>query len=320
MEYKEDILGDGFMCRTIPLEDDYESHAVATLVKRPALHPSRRAVLYIHGFNDYFFQKEMALEFNRHGENFYALDLRKYGRSYLPHQKFNDIRDVKAYYEEITAALQIMKSEGNDSVILLGHSTGGLIITLYAKDHPGSDLFDALILNSPFFKFNLPAYQMVFLPVTVGLGRFFPKVRVSGGFSEKYGVAIHKGNGGEWDYDLAWKPHVAPKINFGWLRAIYKSQKEIRKPFQVDCPVLIMRSSASAGRHSSMEDIKSRDVILNVADIERAGRNIRGDVEFAVIDGGMHDLVLSRKPVREKVYATMTEWIDDCLGPLGLGF
>ncbi len=30
--------------------------------------------------SDYFFQTEMADQFNQHGYDFYALDLRKYGR------------------------------------------------------------------------------------------------------------------------------------------------------------------------------------------------------------------------------------------------
>ncbi len=39
---------------------------------------TQKAVLYIHGFIDYFFQTEMAEQFNQHGYDFYALDLRKY--------------------------------------------------------------------------------------------------------------------------------------------------------------------------------------------------------------------------------------------------
>ena len=108
--------------------------AVATLVRRRAGEESTRAVLYIHGFNDYFFQRELACRFNERGIHFYALDLRKYGRSWLPHQKFNDIRDLRAYFEEITIALEIIRQEGCQTTVLLGHSTGGLIITLYAKE------------------------------------------------------------------------------------------------------------------------------------------------------------------------------------------
>ncbi len=146
--YTEDILRNGFEEQTIPLIDDYEGPAIATLIRHKAKEESDRAVLYIHGFNDYFFQSEMAYKFNEQGYNFYAVDLRKYGRSHLPNQKFNDIRNLKAYYEEIEKALITIHSELNKEVILFGHSTGGLILTLYAKNHADSNLFSALVLNS----------------------------------------------------------------------------------------------------------------------------------------------------------------------------
>lgn len=133
--YEEDILGEGFQRATISLCDDYEGRAIATLVRRLSDSGNGRAVLYIHGFNDYFFQREIAFRFNEQGFHFYALDLRKYGRSWLSHQKFNDIRDIRAYFEEITFALQMIREEGSRTTVLLGHSTGGLIATLYAKEH-----------------------------------------------------------------------------------------------------------------------------------------------------------------------------------------
>ena len=48
----------------------------------------------------------------------------------------------------------MIREEGSRITVLLGHSTGGLIATLYAKEHGDSSLFDGIILNSPFFDFN----------------------------------------------------------------------------------------------------------------------------------------------------------------------
>ena len=96
--YEEDILGEGFQRTTLSLRDDYEGSAVATLVRRLSDTGNGRSVLYIHGFNDYFFQREMACRLNERSFHFYALDLRKYGRSWLSHQKFNDIRDIRVYF------------------------------------------------------------------------------------------------------------------------------------------------------------------------------------------------------------------------------
>lgn len=309
MIYKEDILKNEFEQGMIELENDYEGKAVATLIRRLAESLSDKAILYVHGFNDYFFQQEMAIKFNNNGYNFYALDLRKYGRSFLSHQKFNDIRNIKTYYEEIGKALAIIRNEGNNKIILMGHSTGGLILTLYAKDHANSNSFNGLILNSPFYEFNQSKLIRWIIPAVAFIGKYIPKLKISGGFSEKYGESIHQSHGGQWDYNLKWKPDIAPKINLGWLRAIYKAQKELKDKFVIHKPVLVLHSDKSVTNFDDKEQIKTRDAILNVNDIERIAHNIGGDLEIKSVRGGLHDLSLSDKPARDEFYSAILEWL-----------
>ncbi|HET8660245.1 MAG TPA: alpha/beta hydrolase, partial [Micromonosporaceae bacterium] len=76
-----DVLGAPYERHTIELGSDDEGAVVATLVRRRADAPTRRAVLYVHGFNDYFFQTHLADFYVARGWDFYALDLRKCGRS-----------------------------------------------------------------------------------------------------------------------------------------------------------------------------------------------------------------------------------------------
>lgn len=308
VKYKEDILKKGFEQYPISLTDDYEGKVIGTLVRR--LTPSvDKAVLYIHGFNDYFFQKELAFKINECQLNFYALDLRKYGRSYLPHQKFNDIRNLRDYYEEILYALKIMKEEGNKEIILLGHSTGGLIVTLFAKDHPDSHLYNGIILNSPFYDFNLSPFEKKALPILSLLGKKFPTIKIPGGFSKAYGKSIHKDYDGEWDYNLDWKPNVAPHVNLGWIRAIYQAQEELKKEIHITCPVLIIHSLHSISNKKDKNQIQTTDIILDVHQIDRIAQNIKGDVEIIAIENAIHDLILSRKQVRKQVYNTMYDWL-----------
>lgn len=306
--YREDVLEDCFEQKTIPLKKDYEGSVIATLIRRLCKKSTNKAILYIHGFNDYFFQADMAKEFNAHGYNFYALDLRKYGRSFMPHQKFNDVRNLKSYYEEIIKAIRLIRQEKNDKIILLGHSTGGLILTLFAKDYSNQKLFDALILNSPFYEFNQGLLVKMFLPTVSVLGKIFPRKEVSGGFSEKYGESIHYSSSGEWEYDLEWKPHIAPKVNLGWIRAVYIAQRDLKKKFQIKEPILIMHSAKSSiGENDEM--IHSSDIILQVKDINRIAHNIEGRTEIVAIEGALHDLILSKKVVRNKVYSTNFKWL-----------
>ncbi len=219
--YVPDTLGNRFESITLYFPDDYEGEVVATLIRRKSDTMSNKAILYVHGFNDYFFQKELAKRYNKHGFHFYALDLRKYGRSYLSHQKLNNVRSLLEYDEEINKALQIIKSEKNKEVILMGHSTGGLIVTNYAVNHLNSTLFHGVLCNSPFYEFNLNDFERKMgIPILSFLGRYFPSKTVSGGFSKLYGYSLHQDKYGEWEYSLAWKPHDIPKVNLGFIRAI----------------------------------------------------------------------------------------------------
>ena len=83
-QYKPDRLGEGFEAKTIAMPDDYSGRVVTTLVRCLSSCDTHKAVLYVHGYNDYFFQETLARTFNDSCFNFYAVDLRKYGRSLLP--------------------------------------------------------------------------------------------------------------------------------------------------------------------------------------------------------------------------------------------
>ena len=74
-QYQPDILGDNYLQRTFRMADDYEGEVVCTLVKRATGPATRDAILYVHGYNDYFFQQALGDSANARGYNFYALDL-----------------------------------------------------------------------------------------------------------------------------------------------------------------------------------------------------------------------------------------------------
>ena len=69
------------------------------------------ALLYLHGWNDYFFQTELARQISRLGGAFYALDLRRYGRSLREGQMPGWITSLTDYDEEISLALAAIRSE-----------------------------------------------------------------------------------------------------------------------------------------------------------------------------------------------------------------
>lgn len=313
MHYIEDVLKNGFEQTTIEQADDYEGKVIATLIRKRNAVDSSRAVLCVHGFNDYFFQTIIAEQFLEKGYHFYALDLRKYGRSILKNQLQNNIRDLAEYYQDIDRALEIIKEEGSEQLCLFGHSTGGLLITLYAADRKGAEQFDALICNSPFFDFNVSWIQKnTMIPFVSFLGRINPNLKLPVGFSRFYGKSLHKDAYGEWDYDLQWKPHKAPSINAGWINAIHKGHLRIATGLTIQKPILVLHAAKSVYLSKWSDKIFEGDVILNVEDIIQGTKNIVAATKMRIaFEKGIHDLVLSKKEVRKQLFASIFEWLNE---------
>ena len=309
-EYQPDVLGTGYEQLTLNFPDDYEGKVIATLVRKKATQATKKAVLYIHGFIDYFFQTEMAEQFNVHGYDFYALDLRKYGRSHLPHQKYYYVLNLNEYDAEITEALKIIGNEGHDHVVLSGHSTGGLTTTLYVAHHPNHPLIKALWCNSPFYNFNMPAWKEKFaLPRLSALGGHFPNLRFPSELNKWYVTSLHKSLKGEWDFSLEWKKPSYPKVYLSFVHAIYEAQKEIYSGTQISVPTLVMHSHQTKNPRKFNQDTQNSDVILSVKGIEKYAKKLQGDVTIMTIKNGLHDLVLSAPPVRAEVYTKLFTWL-----------
>ena len=315
-----DVLGSPYERHTIDLGTDDEGPVVATLVRRRADTPSRRAVLYVHGFVDYFFQTHLADFFAERGWDFYALDLRKYGRSLLPHQTPNFCRSLTDYYPELDEAVRIIREEdGHDRVLLGGHSTGGLITSLWAHSRQGRGLVDGLFLNSPFFDFNTPwlVRRPLMSAITATTSRRAPYRVIPVKALGLYGQSLHADERGEWTYDLTWKPLLGFPVRSGWLEAIRRGQQRLRRGLGIDAPVLVACSTRTFRGRAWDEDARLTDSVLDVERIVRWAPRLGPHVTVARFDGGMHDLTLSGKDVRTKVFRELGRWVDGFLPPPG---
>ncbi|OTG82257.1 alpha/beta hydrolase [Acinetobacter sp. ANC 4648] len=309
--YQPDVLGTGYEQMTLNFPDDYEGKVTATLIRKKAVQKTHKAVLYIHGFIDYFFQTEMAEQFNQHGYDFYALDLRKYGRSHLPHQKFYNVRKISEYDAEINKALEIIGNEEHDSVLLAGHSTGGLITTLYVAHHPEHPLIKALWANSPFYDFNMPLWKKkLALPRLSALGKHCPNIKFPSELNKFYVPSLHKDFHGEWNFNLDWKQNTYTWVYLSFVHAIFEAQKEIHQGASVSVPTLVMHSHQTTYPKKWNNDAQTSDVILNIKDIKKYTNKLQGDVSVITIKNGLHDLVLSAPTVRQEVYRQLFEWLE----------
>jgi len=290
-DWRPDGLLEGFEALEQRFADDYDGEVVATLVRLPARSAPRGAVLYVHGFIDYFFQRHMAERFAAEGYAFYALDCRKHGRSLRAHQHPCFCKDVHEYFTDFGWALGIIDAP----VLLAGHSTGGLVCALYAHEGARRGQLRALWLNSPFFEFNVPPARRGLLYVAGALGALSPFAHDKGGIRPEYIESLHRNWQGEWDFDLRLKPHKGFPVFFGWVRAIRKAQARLQAGLSISCPVLLMHSNEA-------------DIILDWRHMTRWGPGLGEDVALAAFPGGLHDLVLSRREIRDALFERLFAW------------
>lgn len=307
-----DLLGEPYTAETIPLAPDEEGEVVATLVHRPADGARRGAVLHVHGFCDYFFHTEYAAWWAARGYDVYALDLRKYGRSIRPHQTPTYVTDLRAYAEEIDAAWQrITERDGHARVVLSGHSTGGLVTALWAHDRAPSELV-GMVLNAPWFDLRGPWWmRTVVTQVVDRVGGVLPRRVIPRTVSGLYGRSLHRDHDGEFDFDLGWKPLESLPLYVGWLRAVRRAHAELHRGLAVGVPVLVLCSDRTTSPTEMDDDVHSSDVVLDVAQIRRWAPSVGArHLTLVSIPGAVHDVVLSRRPARDRAYAELGAWLD----------
>jgi alpha-beta hydrolase superfamily lysophospholipase len=309
---RRDVLGAPYTAQTLELPDDEEGKVVATLVRRPAGRRTTKAVLHVHGFADYFFQTAYAEWWTERGYDFYALDLRKYGRSILPHQTPNYVADLAHYHPELDLAWERVTS-GHRHVVLSGHSTGGLILPLWADarglDPRGPDA-RGIVLNAPWF--DLPGRAWVRLgltPVVQQVAKRQPMRVVPRTVTGLYARSLHRDHEGEWEFDLAWKPIASWPAYAGWLAAIRRGQATLHHGLSLPFPALVLSSTRSSVPTELGEDVHSTDIVLDVEQIRRWAPSLGHHVTYVGIDGARHDVFLSREEPRARAFTELGRWL-----------
>jgi alpha-beta hydrolase superfamily lysophospholipase len=330
-QWQPDVLGEPFEQLTLPLGEDSEGPVVATLVRSLARHAPLGGlfgdhrplhdidVLYIHGWSDYFFQRSLAAYWTDRGADFYALDLRKYGRSLRPGQTPGYITNLATYDEDIAAALAAMgrsldEPASERRLVLLGHSTGGLVLSIWAAAHPGNAA--ALVLNSPWLEFQLSAVTRAAVAPMVGLqARLRPLntlPQVDFGF---YTRAQREANDGkDLDVNLEWRPEQTMAVHSGWLNAILAGHTRVAAGLGIEEPVCVLLSQKSAVPTRWSDELTRADTVLVVDDIARASLRLGDSVTVERIPGALHDIFLSRPEARDIAYERLDRWVMGCLG------
>ncbi|WP_325094307.1 alpha/beta hydrolase [Leucobacter sp. M11] len=320
--WRPDVLGAPFRAKTLPLADDDEGPCVATLVDagRPPYWAGRFGlaaeidVLYVHGWSDYFFQTELAEFWRERGARFFALDLRKYGRSLRPGQSPGYITDLGEYDEEIEAALTEMghgrhrPTPSPRRLVLLGHSTGGLVLSLFAARFPGRT--HALILNSPWLELQTREVgRMALSPLISTVGRLNPKTNLKNTDPGFYVQAVSKRFRGEWELNAEWRPDHSFPIYAAWLQAIVRGHERVSRGLDLSLPTLVLLAKRSVFALNWDDSMLSSDIVLDVEGIARRALDLGEQTTVVRVPNAMHDIFLSRLPVRQHAYRHLEHWL-----------
>lgn len=370
--WEQDVLGPDFEQLTL----DLPGGSPATLVRYAGDAPPWQAsslagadVLYVHGWSDYFFQRELAEFWHRAGARFYALDLHNYGRSLRPGQVPGQVSALTEYDVDIAAALAAMgrsavteealdlpapeeaADEAADEqsfqaafleearhrlsrafdalagrehpeaappaprdrpLVLLGHSTGGLTLSLWAARHPGAAA--AVVLNSPWLEFQASEVgRAMVAPLIQARTKFKPLAPlppIDPGF---YTRAVSKKYDGEWEYSSEWRPDRGFPVTPAFLNAVFQAQAQLARGFDVTAPVLVMLSDKSYLQPKWSSTALAADVVLNVDAVAKRSLDLGQDVTLHRIPGAFHDVFLSPADIRARAYAGMGRWVEAAL-------
>ena len=280
------------------------------------------AFLAVHGWNDYFYQTELARYVDSIGGAFYAVDLRKYGRSLREGQTFGYIRNFDEYDDELHICHDLIYEELGPKIplVLYGHSTGGLACALWADRHPGAA--DGLVLNSPWLEYHgSTGMRQAGAPVVEVLARASPTVVLPTAEDDFYQRALtawrpdpdaeavpgHEGSDDPF-WTTGWNPNPefrtgsgAP-VRPGWLSAVLNGHARVAAGLDVGCPILVLTSARSLTGNSWSEDFRAVDSVLDVKQIWKRVPELGSHTTLVKLDDAVHDVTFSRREVRERAF------------------
>ncbi|MGI9125189.1 MAG: alpha/beta hydrolase [Mycobacterium sp.] len=316
--WTQDVLP-GYVQSTLALgaDPDGEGEVFATLTRHGGRGSSAGVVLAVHGYTDYFFNTELVDFLDARGYRVYGLDLRKCGRSWRDGQTPHFTTDLRRYDLELEQAMTIIAEENPGArVLVYGHSTGGLVVSLWLdRVRERGDTAElgitGLVLNSPFLDLNGP--PMLRTRVTSGAIGAASRVRktavVRGPGKGGYGLTLHRDYHGEFDYNLRWKPLGGFPITVGWIHAVRLAQARLHRGLDVGVPNLLLRSDHSVAETAGTETMQRGDAVLDVDHIARWAGCIGNRQSIVPVTDAKHDVFLSLAGPRAAAYAELAAWL-----------
>ena len=266
-----------------------------------------RAVLYVHGFADYFFQTDFAQWWLDRGYDFYALDLRKYGRSLLQHQTPNYVTDLQRVLRRpSTPPGTGSPRDEHDHVVVsraLDRRAGGLAVGRPRSPQPWRAGAELAVVR--------PAGKAWMRTVGTVASTGSAALRRDGSHAGSR-LLLRGEPAPRPRRRVGLRPSVKPidssPVCVGWLRAIRRGHARLHDGLDVRCPVLVLSSDRPPGHGDGRG--RPHEASSSTSSRSGAGRpRIGNHVTYAAVPGARHDVVLSRPAVRDTVYDELERWV-----------
>ncbi|MGG5751539.1 alpha/beta hydrolase [Zafaria sp. Z1313] len=271
-------------------------------------------VLALHGWTDYFYNTGLARFWAARGARFYALDLRRFGRSLRPWQTPGFVTDLAEYDDDLAAALTAIRADVGrvGRFVVCAHSTGGLIASLWADRHPGT--VDALVLNSPWLEMQgswLVRYAAA--GIVDPVARLRPRARLKLPETDHYWQSLSGEAHGEWELHPLWRPRLAFPVTAGWISAVLAGHARVARGLDVGCPVLVLTSDRTHLGTQFDAEMLLTDTVIEVDTVRQRALKLGREVSVVAVRHAMHDVFTSSAGPRAEAYAAVGRWADGYL-------
>jgi alpha-beta hydrolase superfamily lysophospholipase len=169
-----------------------------------------------------------------------------------------------------------------------------------------------LVLNSPFFDLHGPAILRT-APTSaalIALARLRKLSVIRKPTEGGYGTTLHREYGGEFDYNLDWKPLGGFPVTIGWINAIRRGQRQLHRGLDVGVPSLILRSDHTVAETTTVVGMERGDAVLDVSQIARWAGCVGNRSTIVPVTDAKHDVFLSLPAPRAVAFDELNHWLD----------
>ena len=265
-----------------------------------------KAIIWIPGFNDYFYNFYIGNKFVENGYDIYAISLNNYMTN-QNENKFNCNSSSEIINSIDKLIEEIINIKLYNNYYLYGHSMGGLIAVNYLEYGKYKNLFKKLILNSPFFDFNLDTITKFILNYIIYyLAYLFPRceLRKKTYVPNYLSLNISK----RFYINLNYKTDYLCQIYFSWIKSISTLQYNIfRSRINLKIPIFVLYCDKTTIFEN---DNMVGDDTLNVEDIDYYSDNIGDNVKKIKVKNSIHDIFSSSIQVINYAFNKTLEWLN----------